>query len=120
MNTDPELEKLGRQLDQIHAVEAAESRKQAQNAKDAENMGNGMKAGIELVGAVLAGGALGWALDNWLGTKPVMLIIMLLLGIFTGFYNVWRTTQNIGSSVGFSELHRPKKDAKTSADKNNG
>ena len=88
-----------------------------QQARDAENMSTGMKAGTELVGSVIAGALIGYLLDGWLETKPIFLIIMLLLGVITGFVNVWRTTQNIGTSVGYSQLHKAKKPAKTPADK---
>jgi ATP synthase protein I len=114
VNSD--LNDLGKKLDEIRGVKQADKRLSDEQLKNAENMSNGMRAGAELVGAIIAGGFIGWLLDGWLGTKPLMLIIFLLLGIFTGFYNVWRTTQNIGSAVGFSELHKAKKDAKTSAD----
>jgi ATP synthase protein I len=113
----PDLNDLGHKLDEIQGHKTAEAQKHAQNMNDAENMSNGMRAGAELVGAVIAGALIGYGLDSAFGSKPLCLIIFLLLGIFTGFYNVWRTTQNIGSSVGFSELHRRKKDAKTSPDK---
>lgn len=117
---DDNLKDLGEKLDAIHGREQADKRLTARQEKDAENMSNGMRAGAELVGAIMAGGLIGWGLDSWLGTKPFMLIIFLLLGVCTGFYNVWRTTQNIGSGVGFSELHKRVKDAKTSQSKNTG
>lgn len=88
------------------------SAKQAEKLKDAENMSNGMRAGAELMGSIAGGGFIGWLLDQWLETAPLMLIIFLLLGIGTGFYNVYKTTQNIGTNPGFSELHRREKQAK--------
>ncbi len=114
----PDLDKLGQKLDEIHAAERAQQAKHAQQMKDGENMGNGMRAGAELVGCVGAGAFMGWLLDGWFETKPLFLIIMLLLGICTAFYNVWRTTQNIAPGSPFSQLHTGKKDAKTSADDN--
>ncbi len=86
-------------------------------ARDAENMSVGMKAGTELVGCVIAGAGLGYLLDSWLGTKPAFLIIMLILGVIAGFVNVWRVTQNIGTNIGYSQLHKTKKPVKTAPDK---
>jgi F0F1-type ATP synthase assembly protein I len=80
--------------------------------RDAENMSNGMRAGVELVGAIGAGAFIGWLMDGWLETRPVFLIIMLLLGIAAGFYNVYKISQNAGSAVGFSQLHRRETGAK--------
>ena len=86
--------------------------KMAERMKDAENMSNGMRAGAELMGSIAGGAFIGWLLDQWLETAPIMLIVFLLLGIGTGFYNVYKTTQNIGTNPGFSELHRREKTAK--------
>ena len=64
----------------------------------------GLQAGAELVTAIIAGGLLGYGLDRWLDTKPFFLIAMLILGVITGFVNVWRTTQNIGHTVGYRNV----------------
>ncbi len=104
-----DLDDLGRKLDQASKSDALQ--------KDAENMSVGMKAGTELVGCIFAGGLIGWFLDGWLEAKPVFLIIMLILGVIAGFVNVWRTTQNMGAAVGYSQLHSRKKPAKNPADK---
>ncbi len=111
-----DLEKLGQHLDQIHEKERAEQAKHAQQLKDGENMGNGMRAGAELVGSIGAGTFIGWLLDQWFGSQPICLILMLLVGICTGFYNVWRTTQNISPGSGFSQLQNTKKVGTTSPD----
>lgn len=54
--------------------------------------GSGMRAGVELVSALLVGGAIGWGLDLWLGTRPVLLGVFLLLGAVAGLLNVVRLT----------------------------
>jgi ATP synthase protein I len=87
--------------------------------QNAENMSVGIRAGAELVSAIAGGAFIGWLLDGWLHTKPWLLIVMLLLGVTTGFINVYRISQNIGTTPGYSELHRRKKDAKTSPDLKN-
>lgn len=110
-----DLEDLDRKLEQ--ASKASEHAVSEQKRKDADNMGVGVRAGTELIGSIVVGVFLGWALDNWLHTKPLFLIIMFLLGVITGFVNVWRTTQNIGSQVGYSQLHKQAKPAKNPADK---
>ncbi len=109
-----DLQDLGKKLDELRGRDKAMANKEAENLRNAANMSVGMRAGAELVGAIMASGLIGYGLDRWFETKPVFLIIMLLLGVCTGFFNVWRTTQNIGTAVGFSELHRREKDAKTS------
>lgn len=76
----------------------------------------GLQAGIELIGSIVGGGILGYALDAVFGTKPFLLILFLFLGIGAGFLSVWKMTQGIGTGVGFSPLHKRKKDVKQSAE----
>lgn len=53
-------------------------------------MGLGFRVASELVAGVIVGGGIGWALDRWLGTSPFILIFMLLVGMVSGFWNVYR------------------------------
>ncbi len=48
------------------------------------------RVGIELVSALVVGLAIGWGLDRLLGTKPLFLILFVLLGGVAGIINVWR------------------------------
>lgn len=52
--------------------------------------GVGLRVGIELVTAPLVGTGIGWALDHWLGTMPLFLIVFILLGGVAGIMNAWR------------------------------
>ncbi|HYZ62545.1 MAG TPA: AtpZ/AtpI family protein [Acetobacteraceae bacterium] len=56
----------------------------------ASPMGIGVRVGVELVSALAVGVAIGWALDWWLGTKPWLLGLFVLLGGAAGVANVWR------------------------------
>ena len=40
---------------------------------------NALKLGTELVAAVVVGTIIGFILDNWFGTKPILIIIFFLL-----------------------------------------
>jgi ATP synthase protein I len=53
-------------------------------------MGVGMRVGVEMVSAVAVAVAIGWYLDRWLHTKPVLLAVFVLLGGAAGVANVWR------------------------------
>ena len=46
--------------------------------------GSGLQAGIEVVAGVGFGVLLGWALDRWLGTMPLFLIVFFMLGAAAG------------------------------------
>ena len=42
----------------------------------------------ELVAAVVTWGGIGWLLDRWLDTAPLLLMIGIVIGTATGFYLV--------------------------------
>ncbi len=87
--------------------------KTADKTESASNSHAGIQVGFELVGSIVISTALGVGLDHWLGTKPFFMIILFFLGVFAGFFNVYRVSQNLGATVGYSELHRREKQAKT-------
>jgi ATP synthase protein I len=53
-------------------------------------MAIGLRVGVELVSAFAVAVAIGWALDRWLHTGPVLLVVFVLLGGAAGIANVWR------------------------------
>jgi ATP synthase protein I len=53
-------------------------------------LGVGMRAGVEVVAALVVAIAIGWGLDHWLHTLPLFLIIFAVLGGAAGIVNVWR------------------------------
>jgi len=48
---------------------------------------------IEMAVGVGAGGFLGWWLDRWLGTTPILLVVMLFVGFAAGALNAYRASQ---------------------------
>ncbi len=59
-----------------------------------------VRAVTELVVSVLVGGAIGWALDRWLNTSPVLLLIFFVLGFAAGIRNVVRATSQMPGGEG--------------------
>jgi len=53
-------------------------------------LGIGLRVGVELVSALVVAVAIGWWLDKWLHTSPVLLAVFVLLGGAAGVANVWR------------------------------
>jgi ATP synthase protein I len=49
----------------------------------------------EFMIAVIVGGAIGWYLDDWLGTKPWLMVIFFFLGVGAGFLNIFRAAAAI-------------------------
>jgi len=52
--------------------------------------GEGIQVGIELVAGIGGGCLIGWGLDQWLGTKPILLVIFFFLGAAGGMLNAYR------------------------------
>jgi ATP synthase protein I len=58
-------------------------------------LGQALRLGIELVAGVAVGGFIGWALDRWFGTAPLMMVVFLGLGAAAGIMNVVRTAKRM-------------------------
>jgi F0F1-type ATP synthase assembly protein I len=103
MSNDERLKTIRDKIDSIKSKDKAEQDRLNDKEKNSQNMRVGLQAGAELITATIAGAFFGYVLDNWLDTKPLFLIALLILGVITGFVNVWRTTQNIGYKVGYKD-----------------
>jgi ATP synthase protein I len=69
---------------------AAESEGAARGWQKAMSLG--FRVVSELVAGIIVGGGVGYLLDRWLGTKPILLILLGLLGTAGGFWNIIRAT----------------------------
>lgn len=47
--------------------------------------------GLALVLSTLIGLGIGLMLDKWFKTKPIFMIVFLIIGIVAGFLNIFRT-----------------------------
>ncbi len=56
-------------------------------------MGMAFRLSAEMIAGVAVGGLIGYALDKWLGSSPLALIVCLLLGAATGIYNAIRAAK---------------------------
>lgn len=65
--------------------------------------------GICMVASILIGMAMGYYLDQWLGTEPWMLLIFLGFGIVSGFRNIFILTNR--------ELRRQKQESSVDCDR---
>jgi ATP synthase protein I len=52
-------------------------------------------AALMLFSAVISCCALGWLLDRWLGTKPWLLVVGIVVGAIVGFYQFVRLTSKL-------------------------
>ena len=80
-------------------LKIAKSKLQNKKIKDNEKkgvfLGNAFKLGTELVAAVAVGVIIGFILDNWFGTKPILIIIFFLFGSAAGILNVIKAAKRM-------------------------
>ncbi|WP_343711782.1 AtpZ/AtpI family protein [Inquilinus sp.] len=93
-NPPPPLSDFDRRLQQAKAKLPGAGREKGGN--DGRDVGRaGMAAGfriaVELLAAIVVGAGIGWGLDQWLGTRPWLLILFFILGAVAGLMNVYRT-----------------------------
>ena len=65
------------------------------NKKKGLFLGNAFKLGTELVAAVAVGTIIGFILDNWFGTKPLLIIVFFLFGAAAGIMNVFKAAKRM-------------------------
>ena len=59
--------------------------------KSSINYSIAVNISIELITGIALGVFFGLVIDNYLQTKPLMLIIFFILGTLVGFYNMYKT-----------------------------
>ena len=62
-------------------------------------LGTAFKLGTELVAAVIVGTIIGFILDNWFGTKPLLIIIFFFFGAAAGIINVIKTAKKMQKDI---------------------
>ena len=65
------------------------------NGEKATFVGNAFKLGTELVAAVVVGTIIGFILDSWFDTKPLLIIIFFLFGSAAGIVNVIKAAKRM-------------------------
>ncbi|HEY2071418.1 MAG TPA: AtpZ/AtpI family protein [Rhizomicrobium sp.] len=94
MDDPDDLRALGSKLDEIHRLR--EQKKALPPPTTGEIT---FRFATEMVVAAIVGGAMGWLLDRWLGTRPLFLIVLCLLGVVVGIRNVIAAAKEINARM---------------------
>ncbi len=94
----PSLEKLDEKL---RAAKAKRRSAKPDPGERGKGLAFAMRIGVELVAALIVGVAIGYFLDQWLGTKPWFLLLFFVIGSAAGFMNVFRVVSGLGGQVGY-------------------
>jgi len=81
MTIDPRLQRIKDKLYDRSVAEKTVKKQKIGKNNDQHNMNMGLRAGAELIASILGGGLIGYGLDQWLDTKPIFLIAMLVLAL---------------------------------------
>jgi len=91
---DPDdLHAFGKRLDEVRR----QNEPRPQQAPPT-SLGIAGRFATELMVAIAFGGGLGWLLDRWLGTRPIFLVVLVLLGAAAGIRNVMRAAADINAT----------------------
>jgi ATP synthase protein I len=91
---DPESRRLAEIEERLR--KARERRGEVRQVESPNSkLGIAFRLVTELLAAVIVGGALGWGLDRIFGTGPLLLIVMFMVGVAAGIFNVVRAAQQL-------------------------
>ena len=62
---------------------------------NASSLGKALKISTELVAAVFVGSTIGFLLDSWFDTKPLLTICFFIMGVAAGILNVFRSAKKL-------------------------
>ena len=65
------------------------------NGSNAASFGKALKISTELVAAVVVGSIIGFLLDNWFDTKPLLTIGFFFIGVAAGISNVFKSAKKM-------------------------
>lgn len=90
---------LGTRIDHVQAEKQAEIEEQQDRANRSRGMAYGLRMSSELVAAILVGGFMGYVLDAWLGSKPWLFLVFLMLGFSAGILNILRAFKRMQAEI---------------------
>ena len=64
-------------------------------SSNAASLGKALKISTELVAAVVVGTTLGYILDSWFDTKPLLIICFFIIGVIAGILNVIKAAKRM-------------------------
>ena len=66
---------------------------------NAASLGKALKISTELVAAVVVGSIIGFLLDDWFDTKPLLTICFFFMGVAAGILNVFKSAKKMNKKL---------------------
>jgi ATP synthase protein I len=86
---DARIDALDKRLKALREREEERNRPKAGGETDA-NYRMGSRVLAELIGGLVGGAFIGWVIDQFAGTSPWGLLVMLFMGVIVAFRNIIR------------------------------
>ncbi len=102
-NLNPDEDDRLKSLEIRLQVARARGKQQEKSPSRGVVLGRAFRLVSELVIGLVAGGVIGWYLDQWLGTSPLMLLIFFVLGVAAGVLNVMRAAKSFEADASQDE-----------------
>lgn len=95
------LSELDKRLERTSAEAGAPATpQQGMTADSGRRLGYGMQMALDLVVGPVVGAGIGYGLDRLLGTRPILLIVVGLMGAAAGVLNLVRTYKRMQAGTG--------------------
>ncbi len=101
-----DLENLDRRVRELREQRRKPS-KLAMNLKAPPSnvLGLAFRVAVELVSALVVGALIGWFLDDWLDTRPWIMLVFVVLGGAAGILNVYRLASGFGYATSYQNTN---------------
>jgi len=76
-----------------------QSTKEKNESTNAASLGKALKISTELVASVFVGSIMGFLLDSWFDTKPLLTICFFFMGVAAGILNVFKSAKKMNKKL---------------------
>mgnify|MGYP006432685777 FL=1 len=105
------LAEIDRKLKEVNDAREAPSKLASKIKQPPGNvLGLAMRVSVEVVSALAIGFAIGWSLDQWLDTRPWLMLVFLLIGGAAGIINVYRMASGFGYGDNYGQAEENTED----------
>jgi ATP synthase protein I len=99
-----DLDQLGAKLKAARERTGTDGTKEL--ASEGSSFGYGLRLSVELLAGLLVGLGIGYAIDGWLGTRPWLMLVFMILGLAAGILNVMRVSRQMDQRAEYDKDQR--------------
>tara|TARA_B100001996_G_C18557581_1_gene553332 strand:- start:485 stop:781 length:297 start_codon:yes stop_codon:yes gene_type:complete len=75
------------------------NQKEKNQGTNAASLGKALKISTELVASVFVGTIIGFLLDSWFDTKPLLTVSFFFMGVAAGILNVFKSAKKMNKKL---------------------